>query len=223
MDLAEAESAAISAGPRVARSGVALASLGKPRDIVTEWEERVQSQFEALKKFAASCGCSLKQKHLPPPLLSIKPGREITAYHDPILDRVWKVTFPGEAGFGQFGYYTPAGYLRRLRLSNIIFGDSVEFEGVISCKNGLSLVTSQSYIQAHPTRFIPTQEEIAGYLKGLGFTHNDALMLWERVDGVQLADTHDRNFIRAPDECIIAIDVQPRLLPGHDFEAVRPT
>lgn len=45
-------------------------------------------------------------------------------------------------------------------------------------------------------------------------------MLWERGDGVQLADTHDRNFIRAPDETIIAIDVQPRLRPGHDFEAV---
>ncbi len=71
------------------------------------------------------------------------------------------------------------------------------------------------------TSFIPTAEEITGYLNGLGFTHNDSLMLWERDDGVQLADTHDRNFIRAPDEAIIAIDVQPRLLPGHEFNAVR--
>lgn len=154
-------------------------------------------------------------------MVAIKPGREITAYHDPVRDRVWKATFPGEAGFGQFGYYTPAGYLRRLRLSNIVFGDSVEFEGILTTKAGLSIVTSQKYIQAHPTRFIPTAEEITGYLNGLGFTHNDSLMLWERDDGVQLADTHDRNFIRAPDEAIIAIDVQPRLLPGHDFDAVK--
>lgn len=62
--------------------------------------------------------------------------------------------------------------------------------------------------------------DIDGLLHALGFAYNDTLMLWERGDGVQLADTHDRNFIRAPDESIIAIDVQPRLLPGHDFDAV---
>lgn len=154
-------------------------------------------------------------------MVAIKPGREITAYHDPVRDRVWKATFPGEAGFGQFGYYTPAGYLRRLRLSNMVFRDSVEFEGILKTKAGFSIVTSQEFIYPHPTRFIPTAEEITGYLNSLGFTHNDTLMLWERDDGVQLADTHDRNFIRAPDETIIAIDVQPRLLSGHDFDSVR--
>lgn len=77
-----------------------MAGVGKPRDSVTEWEERVEVQFKALKKFAESRGCSLKQKHLPSPMVAIKPGREITAYHDPTRDRVWKVTFPCEAGFG---------------------------------------------------------------------------------------------------------------------------
>ena len=141
-------------------------------------------------------------------------------YHAPNPVRYWKSTFPGEAGFGQFGYYTPAGYLRRLRLSNRIFGDDVEFEGMWSRKEGPSIVTSQSYIHPHPVRFIPTEEEIVALLTELGFSHNESLMLWERSDGVQLADTHDRNFIRAPDESIIAIDVQPRLLPGHDWDEV---
>ncbi|MDZ4288558.1 MAG: hypothetical protein U0984_11400 [Prosthecobacter sp.] len=86
--------------------------------------------------------------------------------------------------------------------------------------DGTSIVTSQSYIQPHPTRFIPTAAEIEGFLGGLGFTYNTSTMLWERADGVQLADTHDRNFIRAPDETIVAIDVQPRLLAGHDFDTV---
>ncbi|MCX6855641.1 MAG: hypothetical protein NTV80_12145 [Verrucomicrobia bacterium] len=221
MDLAEAESAAISAGRQTTRTGLRVANVGQPRDSVTDWEERVQAQFSALQKFAQSRGCSLKEKHLPPRACG-KSGREHEVFHAPSARRIWKSTFPGESGFGQFGYYTPAGYLRRLRLSNIVFGDDVTFEGVWSRSGGLSLVTSQSYIQAHPVRFIPTQEEIETYLGGLGFTHNDSLMLWERADGVQLADTHDRNFIRAPDECIIAIDVQPRLLPGHDFQAVRP-
>jgi hypothetical protein len=200
---------------------VAVAGVGKPRDIVTEWEERVQAQFQALQEFAQSRGCALKERHLPPALTAITPGREITAYHDQVKGRVWKATFPGEAGFGQFGYYTPAGYLRRLRLSNIIFADDVQFEGIWMRNGQPSIVTSQPYIQAHPVRFIPTEQEIADYLGQLGFTHNDSLMLWERDDGIQLADTHDRNFIRAPDEAILAIDVQPRLLPGHEFDAVR--
>jgi hypothetical protein len=79
MDLAEAEHAAIAARPRSSFTSVALAGMGKPRDLVTEWEERVEAQFEALQKFAKGCGCSLKQKYLPPPMVAIKPGREIIA------------------------------------------------------------------------------------------------------------------------------------------------
>lgn len=141
-------------------------------------------------------------------------------FHDAGGARFWKATFPGQAGFGHFGYYTPAGYLRRLRLSNRIFGDDVQFEGVWKRLGGLSIVTSQPFIQPHPERFIPTKAEIRGLLHALGFKYNKSLTLWERADGAQLADTHDRNFIRAPDESIIAIDVQPQLLPGHDFDAV---
>lgn len=159
---------------------------------------------------------------MPPQMTAIRPGREITAYHDPLTHRVWKATFPGECGFGQFGYYTPAGYLRRLRLSNIVFGDDVQFEGIWPRSEGLSIVTSQSYIQPHPLRFIPTAEEIEAFLRELGFEWNDSTMTWHRDDGVELADTHDRNFIIAPDGLIRAIDVQPRLKPGFDFDHVKP-
>ncbi|MFN7564470.1 MAG: hypothetical protein ACK5TH_22050, partial [Prosthecobacter sp.] len=87
---------------------------------------------------------------------------------------MWKATFPGEAGFGQFGYYTPAGYLRRLRLSNRIFGDDVQFEGIWKRPGGLSIVTSQPFIQPHPVRFIPMEEEIHGLLHALGFGYTDS-------------------------------------------------
>jgi len=94
----------------------------------------------------------------------------------------------------------------------------VQFEGMWKRPGGLSIVTSLPFIQPHPVRFIPCEEEIHGLLHRLGFDYNETLMLWQRDDGV--ADTHDRNFIRAPDEEIIAIDVQPRLMPGRDFDAV---
>ena len=105
-------------------------------------------------------------------MLAITPGREVTVYQEAFMGRVWKATFPGQSGFGQFGYYTPAGYLRRLRLSNRVFGDDVAFEGIWQRKGGLSIVTSQSYIQPHPVRFIPTEEEIATFLEKLGFTYD---------------------------------------------------
>lgn len=197
-----------------------MADVVKPRDPVAEWEARVEVQFEALRRFAKSRGCALTTKDIPPRLPGARPGQEVVVYLGPEARRVWKATFPGQSGFGQFGYYTPAGYLRRLRLSNRIFGDDVEFEGIWSRKEGLSIVTSQSYIQPHPVRFIPTEAEIKGLLHSLGFAYDPGSMLWERSDGVQLSDTHDRNFIRAPDESIVAIDVQPRLRPGHDFDSV---
>ncbi len=197
-----------------------MADVGEPRDPVAEWEARVEAQFAALKKFAAGCGCSLTDADLPRRAFG-KSGREHEVFHAPGALRYWKSTFPGQAGFGQFGYYTPAGYLRRLRLSNRIFGDDVAFGGTWKRKNGLSIVTSQRYIHPDTERFIPTEDEIAAYLSNLGFCYNEQLMLWEPDDGVQLADTHDRNFIRAPDGKLYAIDVQPRLLPGCEFDAVR--
>ena len=95
------------------------------------------------------------------------------------------------------------------------------FEGVLQRREGLSLVTSQSYIQPHPVRFIPTEKEIAAMLRGMGFSYDESPALWIRGDGVQLGAPHDRNLIRAPDESIIAIDVQPRLLPGYGETGVR--
>ncbi len=156
-----------------------------------------------------------------PPRQFGRSGLEHEIYHAVGGDRYWKSTFPGQAGFGPSGFFTPAGYLRRLRLSNRIFGDDVEFEGILTRREGLSIVTSQGYIQPHPERFIPTEAEIAALLAHLGFAWDENASRWTREDGVQLGDTHDRNFIRAPDESIVAIDVQPQLLPGHDFDAVR--
>ena len=109
MDLAEAESAALTRRSRPPRTSVRLADVEQPRDSVTEWEDRVRDQFAALKRFAKKIGCTLKQSDLPPGLPGATPGREVTVYLDSRSRRVWKATFPGEAGFGQFGYYTPEG------------------------------------------------------------------------------------------------------------------
>ena len=102
-----------------------------------------------------------------------------------------------------------------MRQSNLISGYDVTFEGVFGRKEKLNLAASQSYIQPHPVRFIQTEGEIQALLADLGFSHAESAVPWCRDDGPQLGDTPDRNFIRASDESIVAINVQPRLLPGH--------
>ncbi len=221
MDLATAERAALSPRPTTPRASVGVANVGQPRDPVAEWEDRVSRQFASLKAWAKSNGALLTKADLPPRLPGCAPGREVAVYYDGSSRRVWKATFPGQAGVGPFGHFTPAGYLRRLRLSNLIFGDDVDFKGVWNRREGPSLVTSQRYIQPHPVRFIPTEEEIAAFLANLGFAFSESSGLWERDDGVEMGDAHDRNFIRAPDGAIHAIDLQPRLRSGYEWDGIR--
>ncbi|MEM9478898.1 MAG: hypothetical protein AAGA58_04460 [Verrucomicrobiota bacterium] len=194
--------------------------MDEPRDRVEAFERHVRIQFESLASWAKDEGSLLKSSDIPPRAYE-KCGREHEVYHHQAARRFWKSTFPGESGFGPFGYYTPAGYLQRLRLSNHVFGDDVRFEGMWRRRKGWSIVTSQQYIHPHPLRFIPTEKEIKTYLRDLGFRKNDRTRHWQRDDGVELGDTHDRNFIRTPDENIVAIDVQPRLMEGADWENVR--
>lgn len=196
-----------------------MANVRKSRDPVEEWEFRVAAQFEALRAWSESLGILLTPKGLPRRRFGA-PGQEHEIFHRPGDPRLWKVTFPNQTGFGPSGFFTPLGYLRRLRISNHIFGDDVEFEGILTRPEGLSIVTSQSYVLPHPGRSIPTEEEIAEFLTSLRFAVSEDSGDWERSDGVRLRDTHDRNFIRAADESIIAIDVQPELQAGFDADQI---
>ena len=222
MELAEAERAAVGARSGTGAAGLGLADVGQPRDPVEEWEWRCRAQFSSLRQFAFEAGCRLTESDLPLVFPGASPGREVSVYFDPRRARVWKATFPGQSGFGGFGYFTPAGYLRRLRLSNLVFADDVEFEGIWEHREGPRIVTSQQYIQPHPDRFIPTQNEISTFLSELGFRFSEETRFWERKDGVEICDTHNRNFIRSPDGLIFAIDVQTRLKSGYSWEDVIP-
>ncbi len=157
MDFAEAENAARAARRRTPAPSSRMADVDQPRDPVTEWEELVTAQFQGLRKFAKSRGCFLNPADLPPRAFG-KSGQEHETYHAANALRFWKFTFPGQSGFGPFGYQTPAGYLHRLRLSNLIFGDDVAFEGILQRREGLSIVTSQNQDERHkvPSSSLPS-------------------------------------------------------------------
>lgn len=218
MELEEAEQAAIREGRRIVESSMQMANVGKSWDPVTEWEFRVRCQREGLVYWAEQQGGILTEEDLPSNNYG-PGGQEHIVYHDPLEDRFWKKTFPNESGRGPTGFFTPAGYLRRLRLSNLIFADDVKLEGIINASEGISIVTSQHYVMPHPERFIPTQEEIESCMKGFGF-EEETPTTWVREDGISCGDVHDRNLIRRPDGVIEVIDVQPILQQGREWKNV---
>jgi hypothetical protein len=112
MDLAEAERAAVTGGPGAPPSGQRMADVGQSRDPAAEFEFKVACQFAALRKAAQKAGCLLKVASLPGHSFG-RAGMEHEVWHDQPGRRYWKSTFPGKAGCGPFGFYTPAGYLRR--------------------------------------------------------------------------------------------------------------
>ena len=131
MELAEAERAAVEEGRRLARAGSRVADVDEPQDPVEAWEFHVRCQFRGLLRWARRKGCLLRLRDLPE--RDFGPGgREHIIYHDVVHGRFWKVTFPNTSGIGPSGFFTPAGYLNRLRLSNRIFGDDVRFEGILA-------------------------------------------------------------------------------------------
>ncbi|MEO0416467.1 MAG: hypothetical protein AAF226_16100 [Verrucomicrobiota bacterium] len=221
MGLDEAEAAAVTDRPGTSETILGMANVGPPRDPVEEWERRVRWQFGNLRSFAEDTGIILGRADIPDPLPGYKPGMEVECYLQEAHLRVWKATFPGQSGFGPAGYSTPFGYLRRLRLSNVIFGDDVQFEGIWPRKDGPSIVTSQTYILPDPLSGIPTEVEVETYMQSLKFNWSASDNGWKRErDGVLVQDCHPRNYIKTIDDEVIAIDVQPKLLPDFAFENV---
>ena len=63
MDFAEAENAAQNARPRTSRTSLRSGKWGSATGWVTEWENRIATQFKALKKIAQTRGCFLTCRH----------------------------------------------------------------------------------------------------------------------------------------------------------------
>ena len=97
-------------------------------------------------------------------------------------------------------------YLKRWQLHNHIFGDDVEFEGVIEAPGGFSLVVSQKWIVGEA----PSTERIAEFMASLGFaTAQVAHDYYRAADNLAVLDCHEGNFILGIDGQMYAIDVIP--------------
>ena len=144
-------------------------------------------------------------------------GNEHDTYKDPSRPG-WRIkaTLPDlvlQTGRPRWGM-TELTYLTSWHLANQVFGDNVEFIGVIESSRGLVLINAQPELEAADAeRPHPSKAEICEWLRKAGFNYQSGA--WVRdFDGVVLSDEHEGNFI-ATAEGIRPIDLHLRQLPGQ--------
>jgi DNA ligase (NAD+) len=114
--------------------------------------------------------------------------------------RVLKLTIPPA-----FGAQTGAlAYLANLDSANRLFGDDIQFHGVLETAKGPSLVTSQPFVAGTA----PSPAEVAAWFESNGYQtagHNR----WKHPDtGTEIADAHVGNLIKTQDGELVPIDLQ---------------
>ena len=123
-------------------------------------------------------------------------------------DRVVKATQLGKhkgygIALGSFAHgATPAEYLDRLNLQNIIFNDDIRLERVV-LKNGKPvIVTSQPAIKGIP----PTQAEIDETMEAKGFEKLTPGAYYDAQNGLLIFDLFPKNAMQAADGVIYPFD-----------------
>lgn len=94
---------------------------------------------------------------------------------------------------------TPFEYLARLRLFNLTFRDSIEFEGVIDEPGKEAIVTSQLFINGQAA----TDDEVEAFMGERGFVsvpgvtagRGNSMSYFREGDHVAVFDTHGQNFL----------------------------
>ena len=132
--------------------------------------------------------------------------------------RVWKATFGNCFGTIPNGSLaTPALYLERLILQNLVFGDDIRLEGIQEHPVGvISVITSQSAVKGKPG----DMSAIHDYFLACGFVHlswNGKPVWFRPSDHVVCADTHGGNILNVGGQMLVAIDVPAMSLAGKDL------
>lgn len=116
---------------------------------------------------------------------------------------------------------TPSEYLRRIDLSNKLWGDDVKVIGVYNIDGKPSLVTSQRFISGVK----PTQLEIDNLLTNAGYKKanpsvfgNDYIAdkTWFHPDGFLIADTKPDNFVKDAAGNILPVDTIVQYIEDGD-------
>jgi hypothetical protein len=183
-----------------------------------------RDEWQALEEFAQNRGLIFEAELLDDTLLPRKGGNEHETYTDGAMPG-WrlKVTAPRLALFSgrqRFPGVTPLSYFESWHLANLVFGDAVEFLGMIATEEGYRLMIHQPEVEAvDPDNPHPTKPEINAWLRTMGFEYDEGAWVRE-ADGVVLTDEHEGNFILT-DTGVYPIDLHLRRLKGARGEVIR--
>lgn len=205
--------------------------------------EKLRSRCEAASRFQGGDTCYREElgifrnyaaeKNLflaePPAELSRTPdeeGNEHQVWYLPKSDHYLKATWPDF--FGMLVIHrpheepkaSPIAYLERWELHNEIFGDMVEFLGVISTENGIRMLIRQPAIEGTPA----TNDEIREFFEKSGwrrFEIDGHTAYFDPGRNLVISDTHRGNLVMMPDGLLAPIDLRVQRINGALLDAVR--
>jgi len=156
-------------------------------------------------------------------------GAEHFIQHAAGDERLVKVTYPGEYGLRMrlvlpagtmpdrlsdaigLGPATPLQYLDRLALHNDLFGDDVEFLGLVRQRGRLSMVISQIFLRGEK----PEIPQIESFMADNGFRKAGGENVYFRTeDRLAVFDAHARNFVLT-EGVPVPFDVIPQYVSGR--------
>ena len=164
--------------------------------------ERIRQETESILEWGAETGRILSPDEL---FEVVKEWRELggqsehTVFHIESLGRVVKFTLPPN-----IGAQGAIPYLRNIGYSNELFGDDIQFHGILKTDKGPAFVISQPYVDG----VAPKEDEIADWFSANGYEssgHNR----WRHPEAdIEIADAHVGNLIKTEDGELVPIDLQ---------------
>jgi hypothetical protein len=185
-----------------------------------------QEELGIFRDYATEKGLFL---HSPPPELSRTPddeGNEHQVWFDPKSQSYLKATWPDFFGMQVIHRHdedanaSPISYLERWNLHNELFGDHVEFLGVLETDGQIRLLIRQPAIAGVPA----TLNQIRDFFTQngwLSFTSGGEIAFFDPSKNVAVSDTHRGNIILMEDGLLAPIDLRIQLLSGSLLETVK--
>ena len=165
-------------------------------------QERIRQEAESILEWGAETGRILDPDRL---FEIVRNWQELggqsehTVFYIRELTRVIKFTLPPN-----FGAQGSVAYLGNIGACNRLFGDSIDFHGILRTDKGPAFVISQPYVDGTK----PDPEEVATWFQSNGYRSTGHDRWFNDVTGTEIADAHTGNLIKTADGELVPIDLQ---------------
>lgn len=185
-----------------------------------------REEYEIFKQYALEKDCYCAY---PPEAINRTPddeGNEHQVWFDETHAAFVKATWPDFFGLlvmqrpHEDDKASPIDYLERWQLHNELFGDAIEFLGILEVDGQMRLLIRQPAIAGKPA----TLEQISDFFIQSGwerFMVGNELAFFDPVHKVAISDTHRGNLILMDDGLLAPIDLRVQPLEGVLLDQVQ--